>query len=620
MVEVSKELPGWLLRDTDNTVRGPFTKTQVLAMVKSGELKGRAELAAANSYWFYLDETGMLEQFFPELASPGAKKLQERTKTLTQVGEPRPAIPPQDGTPSGGSELGATTVLSSEELASLSSKGEKTAPNIKRPDFVPIPGPAKQEAPAPQAKTSAFQRSPKAFILAGAASLVLVGALVWTSLQTSEKPVSQDPLDSPSGVAEHNMPRGGIAEGLLLSEYDMVQGAILELEKNAKTDPAVSIAKALLKGRFLFDSDGALSLLEYAKGLAKQKPKQLGEVENLLGIYSITGDPNFSLERFRAAIQLDPQDRTFRYNFGLGQLLTRRAQGAEQIFSELARSTQSDDPLAADVLIGLGLAAESTRSGSDTSVEQYYRKSLELDPASVEGRILLAQRLLRRGDAAEADAQFRIFIDSLPEIDGQVNLQSYRKLSRLNFFDRARSLLRETETILRNSNTAVSPVVLSADALLTALVGQYTDAEQILSQALAMAPGSPEPVKVLAYVRFREGKDAEVLDLISSRVKEAQDSYAFNLLMGKALARQGKFQLAARHFQQMANKSPDRSDGWALLGEATLASGNDKDATKYFQTALEKNPANLRAMRGLARLGKLDHLARPYYKAQLPAL
>lgn len=76
---------GWLIRDNLNTIRGPFGYGEVLQLLKKGQLKGKTEIARANSYWFAVEEKVELARFFPELGIKVEEQPTQMTATLTQA-------------------------------------------------------------------------------------------------------------------------------------------------------------------------------------------------------------------------------------------------------------------------------------------------------------------------------------------------------------------------------------------------------------------------------------------------------------------------------------------------------------------------------------------------------
>lgn len=78
---------GWLIRDNSNRIRGPFKQTEIIQLIKKGQLKGKTEISRANSYWFAIEEKVELARFFPEFngGRPPPEQPTQMTATLTEA-------------------------------------------------------------------------------------------------------------------------------------------------------------------------------------------------------------------------------------------------------------------------------------------------------------------------------------------------------------------------------------------------------------------------------------------------------------------------------------------------------------------------------------------------------
>ncbi|WP_146011964.1 hypothetical protein, partial [Pseudomonas sp. FW305-122] len=57
---------GWLIRDPNNLVRGPFTHAEIMQFLKKKSLRPKTEIAQANSYWFAIEEKAEIDRFFSD--------------------------------------------------------------------------------------------------------------------------------------------------------------------------------------------------------------------------------------------------------------------------------------------------------------------------------------------------------------------------------------------------------------------------------------------------------------------------------------------------------------------------------------------------------------------------
>jgi tetratricopeptide (TPR) repeat protein len=86
MDETNDQL-GWLIRDTSNRIRGPFKQSEIVQLIKKGQLKSKTEIARANSYWFAIEEKTELARFLPEFngGRPPPEQPTQMTATLTEA-------------------------------------------------------------------------------------------------------------------------------------------------------------------------------------------------------------------------------------------------------------------------------------------------------------------------------------------------------------------------------------------------------------------------------------------------------------------------------------------------------------------------------------------------------
>lgn len=129
----------WLVRTSQNIIAGPYTKEQVLHLVRDGQLGTQDEVCPANGYWFFLHET---EEVTRQLGISVPRALgddEEVTETQTQTDTT--SLPEIDFETfeEGEHDVGAqTTVLSSSSMrkspqpTSAQPAGNRNAQNAAR--------------------------------------------------------------------------------------------------------------------------------------------------------------------------------------------------------------------------------------------------------------------------------------------------------------------------------------------------------------------------------------------------------------------------------------------------------------------------------------------------------
>lgn len=687
---------GWMLRDHTNVVRGPFTHAEVLNLIKKGQLKGKSEVARANSYWFAIEEKNEVARFFPELG--GGKPVEEAeqptqmTATLTQAdlegqgveitqftaAPSRAELQQQKASaeaPAGeapaqvqwlndefaeefGAELEAMTSSVQLEMGTNTDVTETRAPEVREiAEAEPTPEEIAQQKARdemlnratvkadtlPQERKNATGERPRPItsilkperaaaavaapkisvpvenpeqarvlveeeprrsnlrpLLAVAVAALAVGAGggLWYLNKNNISKVASPALAKPAVALENSLRRG-----LLLFDLEDTKDALaeMELQSGFRGRPILPLAQALVKKEFLSDTDGASTSLQTARSLADGDLAL--EIENLQAAYGYDRDPGAAEASLAKVVAARPEDAMFRYNLALAQLRGGRPREAITTLDSIFGAGGQDDPVLADAAVLLGWARDVASRGADTAAENAYLKALELQPSSSKGRLGLAIHRLRRHGIKAAENDFRAFVESMPEFEGPSRAPQFRKMSDFDFYRFARAQLAELNVPVPGGPVGNRPsaLAMAADGIVASLLSQAGEAKNILTDAARAAPGDPFVIKAMGYVMWKEGKFAEIVDLLRDRERS---SYAVNLLLGRAQLKLGRVDVAAKHFEGMTVANSQRSEGWALLGDIQLAQGKNEAAVRSFQEALKRDPLDLSALRGLNRMKK----------------
>lgn len=453
----------------------------------------------------------------------------------------------------------------------------------------------------------------KIFVLIGATSLGLVLATAGIVFWNSQKQ---------SSVVEKKVPISGSSEGLvrkslLLFQLEGAKEALseFELEPGARGKVTLPIAQALMKKEFLYDADGAFMSLQTARSLATDKRAE-AEVDNLMAIYRFERDREGSIEGFRRVVSGFSSEPVFRYNLALALLRSGKQQESIQAGSGLMGMLKRENPLAEDVAVLTGWAKDIASKGNDPSIETAYLNALDSNPNSAKARLGLAIYRLRRGGLKDSESDFRAFLESLPELDPPTRALNFRKMNDFDFYNYARSQLRDLNIPLGAVGRKPSPLVMAVDAIISCLQSRTGEAGKILEGALSADPGDFHLMKAVGFHRWKEGRFPEIVDLLKDLPKE-RNSFSINLLLGKAYLKTGRRDLAEAHFENLTTASPMRSEGWSLLGDIQLQQGRLDVAKKNLENALQRDSLDLLALRGLDRLGQANVIT-PELAANLP--
>lgn len=473
--------------------------------------------------------------------------------------------------------------------------------------------PAKILTSQDEAEAAATRRKQKTFLLIGSVFLVLIvstaGFVFWSSLPKA--PVQQK-RSAIAGSSE-----GIVRKSLILVQLEGAREALseLELEPGSRGKVTLPLAQALMKKEFLYDADGAFMSLQTARSLATDKRTE-AEVDNLMANYRFERDREDSVEGFRRVVAAFPSDPVFRYNLAISLVRSGKHQEAIQIIGGLPSTLARESALAEDVFVLMGWSKEHVSKGSDPTAETAYLNALDSNPNSSKARLGLAIHRMRRGGMKESEADFRAFLESLPELDPPTRALNFRKMNDFDFYNFARTQIRQLNIPLGAAGTKPSPLVMAVDAILSCLQSRTGEAGKILDSALSAAPGDIHLLKAVGYHRWKEGRYPEVIDLLKDASRE-KNGFSINLLLGKAYLKIGRRDLAEKHFENLTTANPMRSEGWSLLGDIQLRQGRTDVAMKNLENALARDPFDLLALRGLDRLG-LPNVISPEIAGNLP--
>jgi tetratricopeptide (TPR) repeat protein len=372
----------------------------------------------------------------------------------------------------------------------------------------------------------------------------------------------------------------------------------------------------MMKKEFLFDADGAYVSLQTARSLAKDS-RIISEIDNLIGIYGYERDSAGSISTLKRIADENAKQYIFRFNQGLAFLRSGKYAESTAVLTSLAAAVRGDEELSHDVSLLLGWSRDLGSKGADANAEAAYIKALEINPASALARLGLAIYRLRKFGMKEAEADFRMFIELAPELEGPSRVVNFRKMSNFDLYNLARKEIRDLNTPGGVVGAKPSPLVMAVDALLSSIQSRTNEATKILEVALTHAPGDTNILKAVAYVRWKDGRYDDVIDLLRDLTKE-KNSFSANLLLGKSYAKTGKKSLAEKHFLALSSLPLAKGEGWSSIGELQLSQGSKIEAKKSFQSALSRDPKDLVALKGLSRLGEETSLDSEEIESNLP--
>ncbi len=245
----------------------------------------------------------------------------------------------------------------------------------------------------------------------------------------------------------------------------------------------------------------------------------------------------------------------------------------------------------ADRAAGLLLAANP-----DWALELAER-ALELDPGQssaaetvvraslAHGKTIEGERILRRASAAAAP-------------DGPAATPLHISLARLLLGARR---LDEAAATLESG-----PEALAADreALLLAAEIQVEraaldSAEALVLTVLRRNPRDAEAAAWLSELSLRQGNPARAAEQAAAILAERPETVRALRIRAVALAELGREAAAREAFSELVRRAPDSSIHWANAGAFEQRAGRFPEALRLYREAVDRDPSNLTAYRGL---------------------
>lgn len=621
MAEMSKE-PEWLIRDNTNVVRGPYSAREVLQLLKKGQLKGKTELCKANSYWFYVDERVELERFFPDATLTDTRRIQAGTGTLTGAvtktlvessrgtvtgATPVPAVDPSDLPPERATGATATPAPPKQKPTA--------SPAARLGGFAQVEGEEiTQETAAPSP-----EGSKKKILMAVGGAVAVLAVLAFLLMGNNESVPA--PTAAPAKSEEEPVaPKGKdplaalpldkrVLNAFLANDLEQAERALAQLEAKKKGSMEALLIRAMIKRRFRFDLDGAMASLDQARAATKN-PKTAAFLDLLRGKYLMQRDPAAAVGVF-ASVSEESHLLMAKWNLSVALLAVQSLDNAARAIDEVEK--QGDAP-GANFLRGW---MADIRTPGDTAVETHLQKALSAGAEPVKAHLLLGLHKLRRGQLPAAEENFRAFIDFLPELDSDVVAGEPQRLSPDGVYSWVALQIREVHGLSSSETKKPSAVVMATLAMLAGIEGRSSDATQILDTAARAGGGGTVVSKVMAYLKWKEGRFQDAADVLSA-VSESSRDPAMNFLLGRALFKSGKASEALKPLETSVSKLNSRADVMGHMAEALAASKRDGDAKQYAEKALELDPFEPSALGVLSRLGEHQFLYRDPYRAFLP--
>ncbi|HEX3895353.1 MAG TPA: sulfotransferase [Rudaea sp.] len=139
---------------------------------------------------------------------------------------------------------------------------------------------------------------------------------------------------------------------------------------------------------------------------------------------------------------------------------------------------------------------------------------------------------------------------------------------------------------------------------------QFEDAEQSLTNVLALAPDDADAIRLLGMVSQRRNDHVKATDCFRRVLDVWPQDSDLRVCLGIALYEQGQVDEAVKHLRYACELAPTSAPAWFNLGEALGREAHSHDSVAALQRAIQLDPAHMTARLSLARvqasLGRID--------------
>ena len=225
------------------------------------------------------------------------------------------------------------------------------------------------------------------------------------------------------------------------------------------------------------------------------------------------------------------------------------------------------------------------------------RQALELDPAERSAADAVVQASLASGRGEEGAGALRAALEAAPA-DGDaapvLTVALARLLLRARQPDDAAVVLKSGPAALAEDREAL---LLAAEVQVER--GDWDSAEALVLAVLRADPQDAEAAAWLAELSVRRGRAEEAAERSAAILAARPGTERALLVRAVALGELGRTAEAREAFANLVARAPGPAFHWANFGAFELASGRPAEAVRLYREAVDRDPLELTAYRGL---------------------
>ena len=225
------------------------------------------------------------------------------------------------------------------------------------------------------------------------------------------------------------------------------------------------------------------------------------------------------------------------------------------------------------------------------------RQAVALDPGERSGADALVRAALASGRAEEGAATLRAALAAVPDdgvAEAGLTVALARLLLRAGQPDDAAAVLEDGPAALAGDREAL---LLATEVQVER--GDPDSAEALVLTVLGADPRDAEAAAWLAELSVRRGRAEEAAERAAAILAERPGTGRALLVRAVALAELGRTAAAREAFGALVRENPGPAFHWANFAAFEAAAGRAPEAVRLYREAVDRNPRNLTAYRGL---------------------